>query len=139
MLAGRAGLLHLLALHGLKGVLPFFELAGRQLEQHFLVRVAELPHKQDLVLLGQGGHADAAVVADDLALCGLSVFKLDLVEQDLDDAALEFCIAGACFLIQLHMQLPFRAALPRLLLLYKYFLNSARIWADSLAYFASMW
>ena len=52
---------------------------------------------------------------------------LDLVEQDLDDAALEFCIAGACFLIQLHMQLPFRAALPRLILLYKYFLNSARI------------
>ena len=108
--AGGAGLLHLLALHGLEGILPFFELSCRQLEQHLLIRVAELPDEQQLVLFGQRRDAHAAVVADDLALCGFPVFKLHLVEQNPDDAAFKFCIAGERLFIELHRTFPFCAA-----------------------------
>ena len=81
--------LHLLALYGLKWVFAFFQFAGGQLQQHFLVRITELAHKQHFVLFGQRRHTHAAVVAHNLSGTRFAVFQLHGVAQHLDDAALK--------------------------------------------------
>ena len=88
--------------YGLKRVFALFQFAGGQFQQHFLVRITELAHKQHFVLFGQRRHAHTAVMAHNLSCTCFAVFQLHGVAQHLDDAAFKLCFACQCFFKELH-------------------------------------
>ena len=90
LVGGVAGLLHQLALSGGEAVLVGgVELAGGDLEDHPVQRIAVLALDDDLVVLRHGDDADRADVADDFADGGVAVGQPHLITDDVQDHAVE--------------------------------------------------
>ena len=121
----QAGLLAQLPKGGGAVVLPRVQLAGGQLQQQPVERIALLPHQRHVVRLIQCQNGHAPWVEHHLPLGGPPVRQAGGIQQDRDDPALEHRFAFNGALCQVHFPLPprrvpfgaacfkFRAIIPR--------------------------
>lgn len=80
-------------------ILALFKLACGDFPCYGLEWVAELLDEEDLVVLGYGDNAYSAVVVENIADCGLAVFKLRGVVSYSEDRSFVFKVACECFFL----------------------------------------
>ncbi len=101
-----AGLLPQLALRGLEGVLPRFELAGGRLEHVLHVGVPELLDEQDGPVRLDGQDAHAARVLDDFTAPYIAVRHEGVIVADRQDATAEHIDFSNGFFFRFHTVTP---------------------------------
>ena len=103
MLRHGSRLLAQLALARFKRILAVFELARRQFEQDFGIRIAELSHKHQFVVIRQRGDRHSAGMLHNLAQSLLAVGQFGGVGADIDYPAFVDVLFFNRFFVELHI------------------------------------
>ena len=82
---------------------PVVELAGRYLQQLGIIRIAELPHQNDVARPIDRQHAHAADMLAHLAPRPPAVWQQDLVQPRFHDLPFKKILVGKLFLSHIHL------------------------------------